>query len=369
MLSLGGGPRRANNYLLDGVPITDLFNRAALIPSIEAIEELKVQVSTYDAELGRTGGGVFNTTHKSGSNTWHGSAVFLDRPSWGTGKLFFAERANQPKPQTYYRLWAGSAGGPIVRDRTFFWASTEGYRTRTTANRVLVMPTELERRGDFSQSFDAQGRLVVIYDPLTTRPDPARPGGFIRDPLPGNVIPPERIDQVGRNLVSLLPLPTAGRSLSVSSLPIADLTNQATVKIDQRVTGIQMLSGLFAWFDSDEPAPRFYKDAPGDPGAVVTSRTVNVLALNDVLTPNARTVAALRYGYMRFRDDVNAAPSDAGILGFAPQVASALNGFPSITLLPTASGASCSMEGSGSTARSIHIPSTPRSPGLPDGTR
>ncbi len=184
MLSLGGGPRRANNFLLDGVPITDLFNRAAIIPSIEAVEEVKVQVSTYDAELGRTGGGVFNTTHKSGSNAWHGSALFLERPEWGTGKLFFTRESGQPKPETYYHLWAGSFGGPLIRNRTFFWVSTEGYKTQTVSIRVLIMPTALERRGDYSQSFDAQGRQIVIYDPLTTRPDPARPGQFIRDPFP-----------------------------------------------------------------------------------------------------------------------------------------------------------------------------------------
>ncbi|MGH9386345.1 MAG: carboxypeptidase regulatory-like domain-containing protein [Vicinamibacterales bacterium] len=80
MLSVAGGPRRANSYLLDGVPIGDLFNRAAIAPSIEAVEEVKVQISTYDAELGRTGGGVFNTTLKAGSNIWRGSTLYLERP-------------------------------------------------------------------------------------------------------------------------------------------------------------------------------------------------------------------------------------------------------------------------------------------------
>ena len=185
MLSLGGGPRRANNFLLDGVPITDLFNRAAIIPSIEAVEEVRVQVSTYDAELGRTGGGVFNTIHKSGSNAWHGSGLFLNRPEWGTGRLFFTRMADQPKPETYYHLWGGSLGGPLVRNRTFFWASTEGYKTQTTANQVITFPTALERRGDYSQSFDQQGRLIVIHDPLTTRPDPAALANIFAIPFRG----------------------------------------------------------------------------------------------------------------------------------------------------------------------------------------
>ncbi|PYQ38347.1 MAG: TonB-dependent receptor, partial [Acidobacteria bacterium] len=81
LLSLGGGPRRGNNYTLDGVSIVDIRNRATVIPSIEAVEEVKVQVTTYDAEMGRTGGGVFNMTGKSGANVWHGSLLGQNRPA------------------------------------------------------------------------------------------------------------------------------------------------------------------------------------------------------------------------------------------------------------------------------------------------
>ncbi|MDO8632626.1 MAG: carboxypeptidase-like regulatory domain-containing protein, partial [Phycisphaerales bacterium] len=88
-LSLGGGPRRGNGYLLEGVPITDFTNRPTIVPSMEAIEDLKVQVKTYDADMGHSAGGVFNTAAKSGSNAWHGSALFMNKPGWGTGQLFF----------------------------------------------------------------------------------------------------------------------------------------------------------------------------------------------------------------------------------------------------------------------------------------
>jgi len=325
MLSLGGGPRRANSYLLDGVPIGDIFNRAAIQPSIEALEEVKVQVSTYDAEMGRTAGGVFNATHRSGSNAWRGSALMLERPQWGTGTPFFTKQAGQPKPDTYYHLWAGSFGGPLVKNHTFFWASTEGYKTRTAATAGLILPTALERLGDFSQS------PSVIYDPKTTRPDPARPGQFIRDPFPGNVIPPDRINPVGRSLINLLPLPTAGRSASRSALPIADFTNQATVKVDHRLKDQQIISSLFAWYHSNEPSPQFY-GTPGDPGAAFQPRTVNVLALNDVVTISDRTVLAVRYGYMRFRDDVAWAPSTAAGLGFSSAYQQAVSALPLINV-------------------------------------
>ena len=83
LLSLGGGTRRGNNYTLDGVPITDINNRAVANPTIEALDDVKVQVHTYDAEMGRTGGGVFNTTLKSGTNNFHGTGVLPDPPGVG----------------------------------------------------------------------------------------------------------------------------------------------------------------------------------------------------------------------------------------------------------------------------------------------
>src|SRR6185503_1555765 len=93
LLSLGGGPRRGNNYTLDGVAIVDMRNRATIIPSLEAVEEVKVQVTTYDAEMGRTGGGVFNMTGKSGASNWHGSLVGQNRPSSTRALSFFAQKA------------------------------------------------------------------------------------------------------------------------------------------------------------------------------------------------------------------------------------------------------------------------------------
>src|SRR5262245_4987824 len=91
LLSLGGGTPRGNNHTLDGVPITDLRNRATANPTIEALEDVNVQVHTYDAEMGRTGGGVFNTTLKTGSNDFHGTGFFQTRPIWAEKNNFFSQ--------------------------------------------------------------------------------------------------------------------------------------------------------------------------------------------------------------------------------------------------------------------------------------
>src|SRR5437667_3487419 len=134
LLSLGGGTRRGNNYTLDGVPITDLRNRASANPTIESLEDMKVQVHAYDAEMGRTGGGVFNTTLKSGTNRYQGTAFFQVRPIWGQKNNFFSDKANIPKPQSPYYLVGGAFGGPIKQNRTFFWFSTESYHDVQTRN-------------------------------------------------------------------------------------------------------------------------------------------------------------------------------------------------------------------------------------------
>ena len=134
LLSLGGGARRANNYLVDGVPITDLRNRASANPNMEAIEGVNVQVHQYDAETGRTGGGTFNVATKSGGNSWNGSGFYQARPRWGASNNFFSELAGVPLPKTYFHQGGGGFGGPIARNRTFFWFSVEGYGSNTTRN-------------------------------------------------------------------------------------------------------------------------------------------------------------------------------------------------------------------------------------------
>jgi hypothetical protein len=307
--SISGGPRGANNYTIDGISITDLRNRAVIIPSIESVEEVRVQASTYDAEMGRTGGGVFNTLHKSGGNAWHGTALVQNRPQWATGQLYFAKQANEPKPDGYYWLYGGSGGGPIIPNRTFFWAATEGYRTSVARNTVLVLPTAAEARGDFSQS----GR--TIYDPLTTRPDPANPGQFLRDPFPGNVIPEDRLNPVGLNLAEYLAARGSG-TLSASA-SVVDAADQFSFKLQHQFSDRNSLSATYMYYDSGEPFPLFY-GGPSDPNNGELFRQVHFLAANDTWVVSDDTVLAFRYGFFTFQDEFRTPAYDPAQLGFSP---------------------------------------------------
>jgi hypothetical protein len=339
-LSIGGGPRRGNGYVLEGVPITDLINRATFIPSIEAVEDLKVQVKTYDADMGRAAGGVFNTTAKSGSNDWHGSAVFINKPMWGVGNLYFAKVAGLPKPPQYYYDWAGSFGGPVVKNKTFFWASTEGYLQESTRNNVLTLPTAAQRAGDFSRAVNSAGRSIIIYDPLTTRPDPARPGQFIRDPFPDNRIPANRLNPVALAMLSGLPIPPSGTSLNANATLDDGPQRQWTLKLDQRWSDRWTTTGMYARQHTREPGSTFYGaygSAAGDPAATKNDRLINFISVNNIFIPNNTTTVAVRYGYNQFKDwgaNEYGIATDAASLGLPASYVSGLtyNTFPRISV-------------------------------------
>ena len=310
LVSLGGGPLRANNYLLDGVSITDLQNRTTTFVTPEAIGELKVQVHTYDAEMGRSGGGVFNTTGRSGTNAFRGSGFSQFRPNWSASRNYFDQLAGRPKPsEPYYRYWGGSIGGPIKRNKTFFYFADEGYMTNSARTGLLLLPTERELQGDFSQTFDRTGRLILIYDPLTTRQLPD--GTFTRDPFPNNTIPANRISTVARNIAGFLPKPdsqvsaASGLANKQVTVPVPTWANQTYTKVEHKVNERDTVTGLFLATPDNEHASRFWQQRNrfADPGEGTEIRRVYVVALNNLFIPNETTVVSLRYGWTRFHDN------------------------------------------------------------------
>lgn len=331
LLSLGGGTRRGNNYLVDGVPVTDIRNRASANPTIEALDDVAVQVHLYDAEAGRTGGGTFNVATKSGTNDWHGSGFYQNRPRWGMANNFFSEKNGSPLPETYYHLGGGGFGGPIVRNRTFFWYAMEGYGSNTTRNGSQRLPTARERAGDFSRSFDSAGNLVVIYDPLTG--DPTTGAG--RTPFPGNVIPTGRLNPIATKMLSYLPPPTNdvsnGNNNFFSTAQIEDRAMMYTGKLDHRFSDSVSLSGFYLYNKTDEPCANYLEPGLNGPnrfidnGDYLLKRRVHMLALNNTWLPSSNTVVTLRYGMTQFHDDDTLSIDfDPASLGFSPSFTSAI---------------------------------------------
>ena len=307
LLSLGGGPLRGNNYTVDGVSMTDMRNRSVIIPVFEAVQEMKVQTNTYDAEMGRTGGGVFNTIHRSGSNTWAGSALYQFRPGelntfWR--KLpYFQQQAfddgalrQEDLNSVPYNVFGGSFGGPIKRDRTFFWLATEGFSDNAFSDSTVIVPTPAEGSADFSESG------VTVYDPHD------RDANGHRRPFPNNRIPAQRVDPTGSALTELLGSLGPGGQLSASgSQRVRAL--QTTGNVKHAVTDSWRVSGTYLYYTSQEPIFGHYQDllnADTRPvfgvGSSMLGRDVHALALNNTFIPTPTSVLTLRYGQTYFND-------------------------------------------------------------------
>jgi trimeric autotransporter adhesin len=334
-ISLGGGPSIGNNYLLDGFPITDLQNRSSANPSIEMLQDLKVQIHTYDAEMGRTGGGVFNASARSGSNVFRGSGFGLLRPGGLIGQNFFLKLQGRPNPDQFWRNVGGGFGGPIIRGKTFFWIAAEGYRDGLTQNGNLHVPTLAMRNGDFSRVTDTSGRPILIYDPLTTDPVTGA-----RQPFPGNIVPRERFNIVGVNILTDYPLPNVnpefdnGRPNYITEDTPNNLGQQVSLKLDHQFTRNVGLTGLYLHQYTEEPRLGFFHDAPYMQGGQ-NNRPIHVAVLNNTYIMNASTVMTLRAGLNTF-DDITPLedPFDAHTLGFNPRFADAIpvQRFPALTL-------------------------------------
>jgi trimeric autotransporter adhesin len=342
-LSMGGGGVRANNYLLDGFPITDLQNRSSTNPSAEMVEDIRVQVHTYDAEMGRTGGGVLNTTARSGSNQFHGSGYYLARPSKLSGYSFFDQIRFPSNPdlkdsiqRPSWKNAGGSIGGPVLRSKMFFWFAAEGYRDNQYQNSDMHVPTAAMRNGDFSRLTDANGRPIIIYDPLTTN------ANGNREPFQGNIIPANRINPVGRALASALPLPSEHPDVDDGSFNyfgrdiLENKAHQFSLKLDHHFNEAITLSGVFLRQSTFEPDVNYFPDAPYAADAFHLDRDVNVFVLNNTYIVNPTTVATFRFGMNTFSDDnVLPYPFDMRtVQGIDPSFANAIlvQKFPDLTL-------------------------------------
>jgi hypothetical protein len=318
LLSLGGGTRRGNSYVLDGVPITDMRNRAVANPTIEALEDMKVQVHTYDAEMGATGGGVFNTTLKSGTNTFRGTGFYQTRPISLLKNNFFSDKAGIAKPESPYYLGGFGFGGPIVKNRTFFWVAGEDYTDVQTRNAAEVMPTARERAGDFSRTTNAAGAPVVIYDPLTHLP------------FPGNVIPANRINPVSAAMLNYLPLPDSDVSNGSANYNRTSLINnkwtqEYTGKVEHKFTDKVSLSGFYLYNRSNEPCANYFGTADqtepnraADPLDYLLKRRPQIVAINNTWVLSDSSVMALRFGWTTFPDNNTLTTSfNPSTLGFS----------------------------------------------------
>ncbi len=205
--SIGGGNPSGNNYMVDGIAAENFTSGGLQTPlSVDATEEFRIIVRNPSAEYGRTGGGVINLISKSGTNEYRGSAYFFHRNENMNATDFFLNRAGRAKAPLVFNQYGATFGGPIKKDKTFFFFNWEKFSDRRVTQTFRTVPTALQKAGDFSRTLDNQGRLTAIYDPLTTTVNPANPAQRIRTAFDGNVLPASRISPAARAMMSYYPL-------------------------------------------------------------------------------------------------------------------------------------------------------------------
>jgi hypothetical protein len=202
-----GGRANQKNMTVDGVTNLDIGDATAVttLPSMDSVAELKVLMSNYAAEYGRNSGGTVTVITKGGGQQFHVTAGWYHRHEGLAANTYFNNRNGIGKPRYRYNIFSYTVGGPVYipgkfnrdRSRLFFFFSQEFQRQLVNeGSKTVTVPTALERAGDFSRSFDTNGRLITVYD--------AQNG---QKAFPGNVIPATRFSRVGQNVLNLFPLP------------------------------------------------------------------------------------------------------------------------------------------------------------------
>jgi len=208
--SVNGSRPNQSQFMLDGGNNTNVaFNGPEYSPQIESVQEFRVQTSNFSAEYANAAGAVINIVTKGGTNEFHGSLFEYLRNDAFAANNFFSNLSGARKPVLRYNQFGGTLGGPVAKNRTFFFGGFEALRMSDPVIRTVSVPTALQRAGDFSQTLASTGRLVVIHDPLTTRRDPNSPARYLRSPFAGNRLPKDRINPVSAALQSYYPQPTS----------------------------------------------------------------------------------------------------------------------------------------------------------------
>ena len=243
------------------------------VPSVDETQEFKIQQNAFSPQYGWSMGNAVNVVTKSGADRVHGAAFEFLRNGHLDANNFFANRTGLLRPLVHRNQFGFNLGGPLripgfyrQRNKTFIFGSFEGLRQQTPITAILNVPTAQQRQGDFSQTFNANGSMAVLYNPFTTR---QQGSAFVRDPFPGNQIPATMIDPVASKLLPFFPLPNRQGTVTgsqnfvgVTGLPLTG--DQYTIRVDHNLTQDQRLflrwsqkrqfiQGVGAYFGADNP--------------------------------------------------------------------------------------------------------------------
>jgi hypothetical protein len=318
-IDVGGNTSRRNDLLLDGAPL-QVGPKGSYAPPMDAVQEFSVQQNSVDAEFGHSAGGILSVSMKSGTNDIHGTASYFGR----NPKLNAVSNPLNRRPNLIRNhIYGGTIGGPIKKNRLFTFATYEGWRTKEPLNTQRTLPTDLERTGNFSRSFNNRGGLRTIFDPMTTQLI-NNGAAAVRTPFPGNVLPASRLDPTAVRIM---------RDIWTPNNPGDDITGINNFRLgyfwfvnnwnfsnrtDYNFSDKLKLFGRFSQFkttlDQLNYTPNNSAAMPNDNGGVMDSRNI---AGELVYTMTPTTVINFRGSFVEFQDNYRAPKQAVGEKGLA----------------------------------------------------
>jgi len=350
--SANGLRANQNAFQIDGTADTDpLRNVIAFKPSIDSLQEFKIETSNYSAEFGKGAGAQINVVTKSGTNAFHGTLWEFNRNNKLQARNLFDRNSvafpcdeSDPNirtrkacaPQYNQNQFGGNLGGPIIKNKTFFFVNQEEFRQRRGGSTITQVLTPAQRAGDFSQYLrggttapDALGRTFSrgqLFDPRTSRQVTAANGQlqWVRDPYIGNIIPKAQFDPVAAKMIAnttFMPLPNATGQVTatgdtinnyVDSRSAKNDTDQLTTRVDHQFSPSDTLFGRFSFQDSRQYSPNIF---PGF-GSQNNVRNISVgINYTKVFTPSV--VAEFRFGHQGWYETSGAEPGTDWLTTFA----------------------------------------------------
>jgi len=313
---VNGGRIETNNFLLDGADNNEPFlGSAAIVPSVEALQEFKMQTNLYTAEFGSAGGAIVNVLTKSGTNQVHGSVYEFLRNNFFDARNFFSPTVSVLKRNQF----GASLGGPIRKNSTFLFGNYEGFLEHRAPTRAATVPTLLERQGDFSQS------AVKPIDPSTGQA------------FPGNVVPSDRVNAISQKLLQFYPAPNMGSGISSSSPLEPARTDQMLVKLDHRLRNNDDLMARYVFQQGDRifhfvPSLLGSIDVPNFP-AKDEFRFQNVgIANNYIVSPAIVNETRFSYNRAKLHTATAQFQIDARSLGFTFPVTAPFANIPLVSI-------------------------------------
>jgi hypothetical protein len=327
--SMNGGRGQAGLTLIDGVPAAAVdWGGLIASPSVDSVQEVNIARNQFDAQFGKSDGGVVNMITRGGSNNFHGSLFeflrnnVLDANSWQNN------RSGQARVSFQRNQFGGALGGPIWKSkRLYFFGAYEGLRQGSPGTNISSVPTALQRQGDFSETRNANGSLSVIYNPFTGQPNPSG-SGVVREAFPGNRIPPSLMNPIARNVIALFPMPNAPGDPIVNTRNFVATGKTVTTndRIDFRLDWAKSerltTFGRFTKAWQENVAPTFFGNGADTNFSDVNPR--NHVVIGSTFTPSPTWVVNAVLGSGRWRENQNS-PSiglNATALGFSPSLVS-----------------------------------------------